>query len=507
MSKFSSYFNDDFANLEQDPKSIDEILQDRMFLIGGDFYGIQKFIFDNLGSKNAAKVLRAKSAFCELFMAVLAKFICQKFGIDEKCILSCTAGKFEILSPKFDQAVFNEIKGVVNTYFIKKFFGVSGVGLSCVECKKADFAEPGRYKELRDKISKAVELEKFKKLNLKEQNPVLSYDKGITNQTLCRICNIRKIAHDNDKCEICSAFVRLGERLATDSKKINSKDIGIDFMDVSLEITENIRSYVAKNAGAIVDFEDLAKKSCGETAIAVIKADVDNMGNFIKHSDVTQSFINFDTFSKGINNFFSLYVSRKMKEKFENSYTVFAGGDDLLIVGSYDQMIELAVFVRQEFMKFIKTKDLSISFGIVLAKPSTPISYLAQTSEKWLEVSKEMTGKDAISIFGETAKWDSYLSVRSKILDEFTKFDIDKDNTAFLYRLLELCEMSKNVCEDVKNTMWKSKLSYSFTRNMQNKQDGADMNGLLLMLNDTIENNPKESKMAICEYIYKRRER
>lgn len=505
MSKFSSYFNDDFANLEQDSKSIDEILQDRMFLIGGDFYGIQKFIFDNLGSKNAAKVLRAKSAFCELFMAVLAKFICQKFGIDEKCILSCTAGKFEILSPKFDQAVFNEIKGVVNTYFIKKFFGVSGVGLSCVECGRADFAEPSRYKELRDKIGKAVELEKFKKLNLKEQNPVLSYDKGITNQTLCRICNIRKIAHDNDKCEICSAFVRLGERLATDSKKINSKDIGIDFMDVSLEIAENIRSYVAKNAGAIVDFEDLAKKSCGETAIAVIKADVDNMGNFIKHSDVTQSFINFDTFSKGINNFFSLYVPRKMKEKFENSYTVFAGGDDLLIVGSYDQMIELAVFVRQEFMKFIKTKDLSISFGIVLAKPSTPISYLAQTSEKWLEVSKETTGKDAISIFGETAKWDSYLSVRSKILDEFTKFNID--NTAFLYRLLELCEMSKNVCEDVKNTMWKSKLSYSFTRNMQNKQDGADMNGLLLMLNNVIENNPKESKMAICEYIYKRRER
>ena len=507
MSKFSSYFSDEFAALEQRSKDIDEILQDKMFLVGGDFYGIQKFIFDNLGSKNAAKVLRAKSAFCELFMAVLAKFICQKFGIDEKCILSCTAGKFEILSPNFDEAAFEEIKGVINAYFIKNFFGVSGVSLSCVECGRADFAEPSRYKELRDKISKAVELEKFKKLNLKEQNPVLSYDKGITNQTLCRICNIRKIAHDNDKCEICSAFVRLGERLATDSKKINSKDIGIDFMDVSLEITENIRSYVAKNAGAIVDFEDLAKKSCGETAIAVIKADVDNMGNFIKHSDVTQSFINFDTFSKGINNFFSLYVPRKMKEKFENSYTVFAGGDDLLIVGSYDQMIELAVFVRQEFMKFIKTKDLSISFGIVLAKPSTPISYLAQTSEKWLEVSKETTGKDAISIFGETAKWDSYLSVRSKILDEFTKFNIDKDNTAFLYRLLELCEMSKNVCEDVKNTMWKSKLSYSFTRNMQNKQDGADMNGLLLVLNDTIENNPKESKMAICEYIYKRRER
>lgn len=502
MSKFSSYFNDEFVSLEQGSKSIDEILQDRMFLISGDFYGIQKFIFDNLGSKNAAKVLRAKSAFCELFMMVLAKFICQKLSIDEKCILSCTAGKFEILSPKFDEAAFKEIKGVINAYFIKNFFGVSGVSLSCVECERADFTEPQQYKELRDKISKAVEIEKFKKLNLKEQEPVLSYDKGITNQTLCRICNIRKIAHYKDKCEICAAFVRLGEKLANDSKKINSKDIGIDFMDVDLEISENIRSYVAKNAGSIVDFEDLAKKSRGDNAIAVIKADVDNMGNFIKHSDVTQSFANFDTFSKGINNFFSLYVPRKMKEKFENSYTVFAGGDDLLIVGSYDQMIELAIFVRQEFMKFIKTKDLSISFGIVLAKPSTPISFLAQTSEKWLESSKEMSRKDAITIFGETAKWDSYLNVRSQILDEFTKFNID--NTAFLYRLLELCEMSKKVCEDVKNTMWKSKLSYSFTRNMQS---GGEMNELLLMLNNVIENNPKESKMAICEYIYKRRER
>ncbi|WP_297944766.1 hypothetical protein [uncultured Campylobacter sp.] len=75
---------------------------------------------------------------------------------------------------------------------------------------------------------------------------MLSYDKGITNQTLCRICNIRKIPHDNDKCEICSAFVRLGERLASDSKKINSKDIGIDFIDSDIEISESIRSYVAK---------------------------------------------------------------------------------------------------------------------------------------------------------------------------------------------------------------------------------------------------------------------
>ena len=39
-------------------------------------------------------------------------------------------------------------------------------------------------------------------------------------------------------------------------------------MDVDLEISETIRSYVAKNANSIVDFEDLAKKSRGDNAIA-----------------------------------------------------------------------------------------------------------------------------------------------------------------------------------------------------------------------------------------------
>ena len=58
-----------------------------------------------------------------------------------------------------------------------------------------------------------------------------------------------------------------------------------------------------------------------------------------------------------------------MKEKFENSYTVFAGGDDLLIVGSYDQMIELAVFVRQEFsfklpLHCLKLRAISTSYII-----------------------------------------------------------------------------------------------------------------------------------------------
>ena len=66
--------------------------------------------------------------------------------------------------------------------------------------------------------------------------------------------------------------------------------------------------------------------------------------------------------------------------------------------------------------------------------------------------------------------------------------------------------MSKNIKNDVKNSMWKSKLNYSFYRNFQ-KADTKKGQELLLMLNNEIKHNPKETKMVICEYIYKRRER
>ena len=63
MSKFSDFFNSEFKELEQSFRitDIDNILNDEMYLIAGDFYGIQKFIFENINTKNAAKILRAKS--------------------------------------------------------------------------------------------------------------------------------------------------------------------------------------------------------------------------------------------------------------------------------------------------------------------------------------------------------------------------------------------------------------------------------------------------------------
>ena len=512
MSKFEEYFNKDFIHLKDEQKDIKDLYAtDEMYLISGDFYGIQKFIFEGLTTKNAAKVLRAKSAFVQLFTSVISKYICDKLGIEEKYILSTNAGKFEILSPKIDENTIKEIQKIVNEYFIKNFYGLSGINICFVSCVKDDFEDKTKYRELREKIANEIEKSKFKKFDLQTQEPILSYDENITNQTLCKVCNIRKVKDEKAKepcCEVCDDFISLGKKLVSNETTISSKkDLGIDFCeDMSLKLTEKIKSYVAKKdtekeKNKVLEFDDFSENSQGTEAIAVLKADVDGMGNFIKNSDITNSFENFDLFSKTLDNFFSLYIPKQMKEKYSDTYTVFAGGDDLFLLGSWDVILELARFIESEFKRFVKSTQLTISFGIAMAKPSKPISYLAQETEHLLESSKELDGKDAITLFGETVKWDSYNKVFKILNEELEKIDEKDINTAFLYRLLDFCEMSKKAKEFPIENMWKSKLVYSFTRNMNKKYSS-----ILNTLNDSIEKHPKETKMTICEFIYKRRD-
>lgn len=516
MSKFEEYFNKDFIHLKDEQKDIKQLYTtDKMYLISGDFYGIQKFIFEGLTTKNAAKVLRAKSAFVQLFTSVISKYICEKLQIEEKYILSTNAGKFEILSPKIDENIIKDIQKTTNEYFIKNFYGLSGINICFVSCVKDDFDDSKKYKNLREKIANEIEKSKFKKFDLQTQELILSYDENITNQTLCKVCNIRKIKHD-ETCDICNAFISLGRKLTTYKidEIVKSDSIGIKFDNFicNVIIDEKIKSYVAKSEkGEILEFDDFSKNSQGTNAIAVLKADVDSMGKFIKNNNITDSFENFDLFSKTLDNFFSLHIPRKMEKDFKDTYTVFAGGDDLFLLGSWNVILELARFIESEFKNFIKSKEITISFGIAMAKPSKPINYLASQTEYLLEESKDykekenkkiIHEKDALTLFGETVKWNDYKMVFDELKIAFESFENKDINTAFLYRLLEFCEMSKKVKYggDILSTIWKSKLRYSFFRNNDNLAEN-----IYKILDEKIDNNPKETKMTICEFIYKRR--
>ncbi len=85
-----NYFNNEerFRYLKPKSKDISSLLEKEMTLISGDFWGIQKFIFYKLATKNASKVLRAKSAFIQIFTQYITLYICDYFKIDKNFFIS-----------------------------------------------------------------------------------------------------------------------------------------------------------------------------------------------------------------------------------------------------------------------------------------------------------------------------------------------------------------------------------------------------------------------------------
>jgi len=511
VSRFEKYFDVRYLGLQPEVKRIKSVMKEEgdYLLIAGDFFGIQKFIFERLGTKHAAKVLRAKSAFVQIFTQYLAELICAKLEISREHILSTGAGKFEILSPNTDVKILDHVQEMVDAYFVEHFYGLSGVTLCNTVCNYEDFRHKEKYRSLRERIADALEEKKFTKLALADREHfVLEYEKNIDNTSLCPVCNIRKKVKSD--CTICEGFITLGKRLVKDGNtSIPSRDLSmeIDGYVSQLTINDRIKSYVLKGSNdAPAEFKTLADNSCGslETglkSLAVLKADVDSMGAYLKdnRNDVIESFEHFDLFSRTLDRFFAQYVPELMRAEYPNTYTVFAGGDDLFLLGAWDEVLELARRIHDEFHAFTKGQ-LSISFGIAIAKPSHPIAQLATFTEELLEKAKEVDGKNALTLFNETVRWTHYLKVYAEMTETFQLLK-DTENTAFLYRLLELIEMKKKVLEgDVEATMWKSKLRYSWSRNMSNEDPR-----ILESLDRNIENYPGEMKMFLSEYIYKRR--
>ncbi|MBR2917662.1 MAG: hypothetical protein IKC25_02860 [Campylobacter sp.] len=226
------------------------------------------------------------------------------------------------------------------------------------------------------------------------------------------------------------------------------------------------------------------------------------MGAFIQNSSIKDSYLNFNMFAKNIDSFFSLYIPQIIQNEFKDSYVVFAGGDDLFIIGQWQSTLDLARRIRAEFIDFVKSKELSISFGIALFKPSRPVNYLAHHLEELLKNSKNIDGKNSITLFNSSVKWSEYI----EIFDELSTLmgDLgDDDKMAFFYRILDICDMSSRLQSKFspQDALWRSKLNYSYNRNIKSKDEN-----ILQSLNKNIAKSPKAVKMVVSELIYKRRE-
>lgn len=135
------------------------------------------------------------------------------------------------------------------------------------------------------------------------------------------------------------------------------------------------------------------------------------------------------------------------KAEEEKGGIIYSGGDDVFVVGSWDEIIGFAVDFRNAFKKYSQN-ILKISGGIGIYTPTYPIYAMAEETGGLEEISKENDGKDSITLFDESGcyHWDEFIDKvmgeKLAALKEYLNVK-DERGKGLLYNILELIR-SKN---------------------------------------------------------------
>ena len=498
-------------------------------------------------NKNAAKILRGRSFYVSLFSEAIADWLLKETGLPVTSIIFNAAGQVTILAPNlpYIKEAVKKVKEEANKWLLNRFYGQTSLGIAYTEVSLDEIGF--KYREIWNNFSIRMEEEKYCKFDLAEFGGTQKqfFNEFDDKMGVCPFCGKRPAKHftDNDDktpvCGVCKDQITMGAKLvradaivlwekdkANFEKKLcepifgkynvwlgglgeavnNAIKSDIRFL-ARLTNSNNetewrkvayrpLKAYVPyDDEGKIIDFGEIAKKAVtrdlktdeeiGVEALGVLKADVDNLGKifgFGLKSDI-QTLTRTSVLSRQFNNFFAVYLPHLLETKFPNIYTVFAGGDDLFLIGPHNEILDLAPIIRKKFREFVcNNPDVTISMGISVHKPGEPVNAMAEAAEEALEIAKSTEGKDSISVFGEVVKWnqfDKLSEISNKLREWVEKGDV---NTTILYKfntavdelakeqvLLNKLEHHRkvNFAELANALSWKSRLKYSLIRSQK----------------------------------------
>ena len=296
-----------------------------------------------------------------------------------------------------------------------------------------------------------------------------------------------------------------------------------NLLENDLAIRLYLADYSAKNENdEVMTFDDLAKSSCkidkGIKRLGVLRLDVDDLGiafssGFVSDKDKIEDNLRYATLSryadlsKDISMFFKVAINKicagdligcvDFEEKAFNIFgiakapkrkvnIIYAGGDDLFLVGAWDEVLEVAIDINRAFKQFTNGK-LTLSAGMAMFSPTYPISKMAEIAGLLVQMSKSKKDKNSIALFGMETNLKANGQLECKHIYTWTDFEMkvckekmnyllarlsfdgDKFNKlsvgkSLIYRLMDLIQLAD---EDKLNI---ARFAYVLAR-MQPKQD------------------------------------
>ncbi|NWG04355.1 MAG: type III-A CRISPR-associated protein Cas10/Csm1 [Syntrophaceae bacterium] len=277
-------------------------------------------------------------------------------------------------------------------------------------------------------------------------------------------------------------------------------------------------AHIAKKA---LNFTDTADKFTGIEALGVLKADIDNLGLIFACGLKRISLSRQATLSRQINNYFTVYLPYILTttEEFRDIYTVFAGGDDLFLIGPWNRIIDFASFLQGTFKEYVcGNNQITLSAGISIHKPGEPVLSIGERAEDVLKKSKG-NGLDSVTLFDEPVKWKGFeaLGIIKTVIS--TWMDKEIINNAMLFRLNTFSHMAKferellklkegMEMEDWDCLKWRSNFKYTIVRNVGRNLKGEEKSNAIKEVEGAanwIVEYGGGMKIPIWQIIYDRR--
>ena len=442
----------------------------------GDFSGIQKYIFEisNSGSGGVAKRLRARSFYVNVLLEVISHYFCHTFDVPLNNILISAGGKFYILLPNINEAdlILDKIIREVEEFLFKESAGEISINIAIEDICGREFE---CFEEVIKKLNSKLRDNKMRQFHTvlqkegKWNEDNFEVYKDLSQKSPCNCCGKAMVDTISERiCERCNTDIELGQRLANAKYIYYGKKIpgGIKiFKDYFIKIekelvqTEGYLISLINSTGFEVynkpisikhmanyipvfkkqeilnglslnevyseqqplTFETIAEISTGKKQLGIYKADVDNLGFLfmegLKRSEgkSRNTVSRITTFSRMLDMFFSGFINQLICKKYNFTYSVFAGGDDLFLIGPWDKIIDMSVEINKEFHRYTAYNScFTLSSAVIIRGCRYPIQYLAEEAEEELDSAKNspayfsVASKNQITFLGDTIEWADF---------------------------------------------------------------------------------------------------
>lgn len=470
-------------------------LAEKAFLLYSmDLSGIQDFIY-TIASDGALKALRARSFYLELLMEHLVDTLLTAAGLSRANCVYTGGGHAYLLLPNTEaaRACVDRFEADANEWLLQTFGAglfLSGGGAACSANDLRN--EPdGSYREIFRAISNRVSSRKLRRYSA-EQLLALQAAGRRSGLRECAVCRRTDQLSDGQKCAVCEGLEAFSRALQTRpffaATATKPEGAALPLPGNAFLTAESadglarraeqdpgfLRGY-AKNvpyAGRQAasrlwvgdyqnggSFSELAQSAEGVGRLAVLRADVDNLGQaFVRGFESETAGRRYVTLSRtaAFSRSLSLFFKRHINAVLENgryflterdpsrraATIVYSGGDDVFVIGAWDDIVGFAVDLYRDLSRFSQN-TLTISAGIGLFPEKYPVSSMARQTGSLEERSKARPGKNAVTLFDRDNSYgwqefiDGVLGEKYALLRGFFTSAPDYGK-AFLYRLLEL---------------------------------------------------------------------